>query len=235
MNITITFDITPRLFAAVKSIVDAERPRVPSIDVPDSEPETAVESTEPEKAQNLTAEAHVDGVHPEPSEDVEEPKKRKSRAKKAPSEIGSPVSPAIGDNLSPARACAEPEPAPPEETHVPDPAPGPAPVEGAVSFACVSYVGARVSETPAPEPSPEPAPAPEKDMSGKGEKGEILSDLTRRALAELDEAGVARDESNRRIRDYGIRHGLKFPSFTALVQILGYADAIAVAKGEIDE
>lgn len=221
MNITITFDITPRLFAAVKSIVDAERPRVPSIDVPDSEPETAVESTEPEKAQNLTAEAPVDGGHPEPSEDVEEPKKRKSRAKKAPSEIGSSVSPAIGDNLSPACACAEPEPAPPEETHVPDPAPGPAPVV----------------EEPAPEPSPEPEPepAPEKDMSGKGEKGEILSDLTRRALAELDEAGVARDESNRRIRDYGIRHGLKFPSFTALVQILGYADAIAVAKGEIDE
>lgn len=250
MNITITFDITPRLFAAVKSIVDAERPRVPSIDVHDSEPETAVESTEPEKAQNLTAEAPVDGVHPETREDVEEPKKRKSRAKKAPSEIGSPVSPAIGDNSSPARACAEPEPVPPEETHVPDPAPEPspvveepAPVEGAVSFACVSYVGARVSATPAPEPAPgpapepapEPAPAPEKDMSGKGEKGEILSDLTRRALAELDEAGVARDESNRRIRDYGIRHGLKFPSFTALVQLLGYADAVAVAKGEIDE
>ena len=206
MNITITFDITQRLFAAVKSIVDAERPRVPPIDVPDSEPETAVESTEPEKAQNLTAEAPVDGGHPETSEDVEEPKKRKSRAKKAPSEIGSPVSPAIGDNLSPACACAGPEPAPPEET-------------------------------PAPEPAPEldPEPAPEKDMSGKGEKGEILSDLTRRALAELDDAGVARDESNRRIRDYGIRHGLKFPSFTALVQILGYADAIAVAKGEIDE
>lgn len=216
MNITITFDITPRLFAAVKSIVDAERPRVPSIDVPDSEPETAVESTEPEKTQNLTAEAPVDGGHPETREDVEEPKKRKSRTKKAPSEIGSPVSPAIGDNSSPACACAEPEPAPPEETHVPDPAPEPAP-------------------EPTPEPAPEPAPAPEKDMSGKGEKGEILSDLTRRALAELDEAGVARDESNRRIRDYGIRHGLKFPSFTALVQILGYADAIAVAKGEIDE
>ena len=87
----------------------------------------------------------------------------------------------------------------------------------------------------APEPAPEPAPAPEKDMSGKGEKGEILSDLTRRALTELDEAGVARDESNRRIRDYGIRHGLKFPSFTALVQLLGYADAVAVAKGEIDD
>lgn len=209
MNITITFDITPRLFAAVKSIVDAERPRVPSIDVPDSEPETAVESTEPEKAQNLTAEAPVDGGHPETREDVEEPKKRKSRAKKAPSEIVAPVSPAIGDNSSPACACAEPEPAPPEETHAPEPA----------------RETALVVEDPAPE----------KDMSGKGEKGEILSDLTRRALTELDEAGVARDESNRRIRDYGIRHGLKFPSFTALVQLLGYADAVAVAKGEIDD
>ena len=206
MNITITFDITPRLFAAVKSIVDAERPRVPSIDVPDSEPETAVESTEPEKATEAQAEA-------------EKPKKRQKRAATeakdsepvktaAPAQDPAPdpapeTSPAGGDKSSPA-GDAEPEPAASEDTR-------------------------------APEPAPEPAPAPEKDMSGKGEKGEILSDLTRRALAELDEAGVARDESNRRIRDYGIRHGLKFPSFTALVQILGYADAVAVAKGEIDE
>lgn len=202
MNITITFDITPRLFAAVKSIVDAERPRVPSIDVPDSEPESAVESTEPEKATEAQAEA-------------EEPKKRKSRAKKAPSDSGTAVSLSDGDNSSPA-CYAEPEQAASEDTRAPEPAPEPDP-------------------EPAPETAQGPAPAPEKDMSGKGEKGEILSDLTRRALAELDEAGVAREESNRRIRDYGIRHGLKFPSFTALVQILGYADAVAVAKGEIDE
>ena len=226
MNITITFDITQRLCAAIRAIVDAERPRVQALAVQDSEPESAVESTEPEKATEAQAEA-------------EEPKKRKSRAKKAPSESNTPVTPAIGDNLSPACACAAPGPSAPEETPAePEPAPAvadPSPVEGAVSFACVSYVGDRISETPAPEPAHGPAPAPEKDMSGKGEKGEILSDLTRRALAELDEAGVARDESNRRIRDYGIRHGLKFPSFTALVQILGYADAVAVAKGEIDE
>lgn len=207
MNITITFDITPRLFAAVKSMVDAERPRVPSIGVPDSEPEMAVESTEPEKATEAQAEA-------------EKPKKRRKRAATeakdsepvktaAPSQDPTPApapetSPAIGDDLSPIAGDAEPEPAASEDTR-------------------------------APEPAPEPASAPEKDMSGKGERGEILSDLTRRALAELDEAGVAREESNRRIRDYGIRHGLKFPSFTALVQILGYADAVAVAKGEIDE
>lgn len=198
MNITITFDITPRLCAAIRAIVDADRPRVQ-----DSEQETAVESTEPEKATEAQAEA-------------EKPKKRQKRAATeakdsepvkaaAPAQAPAPApetSPA-GDNSSPA-GDAEPEPAASEDTR-------------------------------APEPAPEPAPAPEKDMSGKGEKGEILSDLTRRALAELDEAGVARDESNRRIRDYGIRHGLKFPSFTALVQILGYADAVAVAKGEIDE
>lgn len=200
MNITITFDITPRLCAAIRAIVDADRPRVQ-----DSEPETAVESTEPEKATEAQAEA-------------EKPKKRQKRAAteakdsepvkaaapaQAPATAPAPETSPAGDNSSPA-GDAEPEPAASEDTR-------------------------------APEPAPEPAPAPEKDMSGKGEKGEILSDLTRRALAELDEAGVARDESNRRIRDYGIRHGLKFPSFTALVQILGYADAVAVAKGEIDE
>lgn len=194
MNITITFDITQRLCAAIRAIVDAERPRVQALAVQDSEPESAVESTEPERATEAQAEA-------------EEPKKRKSRAKKAPSDSGTTASLSDGDNSSPA-GDAEPEQEASEDTRAPE---------------------------PAPEPAQGPAPAPEKDMSGKGEKGEILSDLTRRALAELDEAGVAREESNRRIRDYGIRHGLKFPSFTALVQILGYADAVAVAKGEIDE
>lgn len=189
MNITITFDITPRLFAAVKSIVDAERPRVPSIDVHDSEPESAVESTEPEKATEAQAEA-------------EKPKKRQKRA------------------------ATEAKDSEPVKTAAPaqDPAPAPAP-----------ETSPAIGDNSSPAGDAEPAPAPEKDMSGKGEKGEILSDLTRRALAELDEAGVARDESNRRIRDYGIRHGLKFPSFTALVQLLGYADAVAVAKGDLDE
>ena len=212
LEIRFTLDATPELIGSLRDIADAIHSvsnHAPTLASDAMRGDTREEKDgAAEKAQNLTAEAPVDGGHPEPSEDVEEPKKRKSRAKKAPSEIGSPVSPAIGDNLSPACACAEPEPAPPEETPAPE---------------------------PAPETAQGPAPAPEKDMSGKGEKGEILSDLTRRALAELDEAGVAREESNRRIRDYGIRHGLKFPSFTALVQILGYADAVAVAKGEFDE
>lgn len=69
MNITITFDITQRLCAAIRAIVDAERPRVQALAVQDSEPESAVESTEPERATEAQAEA-------------EEPKKRKSRAKK---------------------------------------------------------------------------------------------------------------------------------------------------------
>ena len=200
MNITITFDITPRLCAAIRAIVDADRPRVQ-----DSEPETAVESPEPEKATEAQAEAEKPNTRQKRAATEakdSEPVKAAAPAQ-APAPAPAPETSPAGDNSSPAGDAA-PEPAASEDTR-------------------------------APEPAPEPAPAPEKDMSGKGEKGEILSDLTRRALAELDEAGVARDESNRRIRDYGIRHGLKFPSFTALVQILGYADAVAVAKGEIDE
>ena len=213
MNITITFDITPRLFAAVKSIVDAERPRVPSIDVHDSESETAVETTEPEKAQNLTAEAPVDGGHPETREDVEEPKKRKSRTKKAPSEIGSPVSPALGDNSSPVRACAEPEPAPPEETNSPEPEPGTA-----------------TDPSPAEEA---PSPRAEDPLAGKGQTGEILAELTRKAIGDLDAQGVDRGDANRRIRDYCARNEIKFPTFPALLQAVGYAEAIAICKGNL--
>ena len=200
-----------------------------------------------EKAQNLPSEAHVVAVRPEATENVVEPKKRKPRAKKAPSEINNPVSPAIGDSSSPvgdssspAGACAEPGPSAPEETPAePEPASGvadPAPVEGAVSFACASYIGARVSETPAPEPSPvEEAPSAmaEDPLAGKGRTGEILAELTRKAIGDLDALGVDRGDANRRIRAYCDYHGIKFATFPALLHAVGYADAIEICKGNL--
>lgn len=191
-----------------------------------------------EKAPNLPYEAPVDGGHPETRENVEEPKKRKHRAKKAPSESNTTVAPAGGDNSSPACACAEPGPSAPEETpaeHEPAPVVSdPTPVEGAVSFECVSYIGARVSETPAPEPAPEEeaqaAPADD-PLAGKGQTGEILAELTRKAIGDLDALGVDRGDANRRIRDYCARNEIKFPTFPALLQAVGYAEAIAICKG----
>ena len=190
-----------------------------------------------DNAKNLTAEASIETKPAEAPESAEEPKKRKPRAKKALSGSNPPVAPAVGDNSSPV-VDAEHESATAIETpSEPEPAPmlaDPTPVEGAVSFACVSYVGDRISETPAPEPAPaEEAPAvPAEDpLAGKGQTGEILTEHTRKAIGDLDALGVDRGDANRRIRDYCARNEIKFPTFPALLQAVGYAEAIAICKG----
>lgn len=161
-----------------------------------------------ENAPKTPAGAPVEAERPETPENVEEPKKRKPRAKKAPSESNTPVAPAI-------ETPAEPEPAPVAE----DPAPEivtPAPVE----------------ETPAPEPAPVVVhPDGTDPLAGKGQTGEILAELTRKAIGDLDALGVDRSEANRRIRDYCARNEIKFPTFPAVLQAVGYAEAIAICKG----
>lgn len=245
-EIKFTIDATPELIGALRDIAGA----IPSVSRPmpalqstqKNSPAERLEGTEEdgtaEKAQNLTAETPVEAERPESPENVEGPKKRKSRAKKAPSESNTPVTPAVGDNLSPACACAAPGPSAPEETPAePEPAPAvadPSPVEGAVSFACVSYVGDRISETPAPEPAhleEAPAALAEDPLSGKGQTGEILAELTRKAIGDLDALGVDRGDANRRIRDYCASHEIKFPTFPALLHAVGYAEAIAICEG----
>lgn len=246
LEIKFTIDATHELIGALRDIAGAihsvSRPMPALQSTQKNSPAERREGTEEdgaaEEAQNLTAETPVEAERPESPENVEGPKKRKSRAKKAPPESNTPVTPAIGDNLSPACACAAPGPSAPEETPAePEPAPAvadPSPVEGAVSFACVSYVGDRISETPAPEPAPSeeaPAATDEDPLAGKGQTGEILAELTRKAIGDLDALGVDRGDANRRIRDYCARTEIKFPTFPALLQAVGYAEAIAICKG----
>ena len=246
LEIKFTIDATHELIGALRDIAGAihsvSRPMPALQSTQKNSPAERREGTEEdgaaEEAQNLTAETPVEAERPESPENVEGPKKRKSRAKKAPPESNTPVTPAIGDNLSPACACAAPGPSAPEETPAePEPAPAvadPSPVEGAVSFACVSYVGDRISETPAPEPAPSeeaPADTDEDPLAGKGQTGEILAELTRKAIGDLDALGVDRGDANRRIRDYCARTEIKFPTFPALLQAVGYAEAIAICKG----
>ena len=190
-----------------------------------------------DNAKNLTAEASIETKPAEAPESAEEPKKRKPRAKKALSGSNPPVAPAVGDN-SPSCARAEPGPSAPEETpaeHEPAPVVAdPTPVAGAVSFECASYIGARVSETPATDPTPVEevqAATAEDPLAGKGRTGEILAKLTREAIGDLDALGVDRGDANRRIRDYCARNEIKFPTFPALLQAVGYAEAIAICKG----
>ena len=244
-EIKFTIDATPELIGALRDIAGAihsvSRPMPALQSTQKNSPAERREGTEEdgtaEKSQNLTAETPVEAERPEAPENVEEPRKRKSRAKKAPSESNTPVTPAIGDNLSPAGE-ADPESATAIETpSEPEPVPmvaDPTPVEGAVSFACVSYVGDRISETPAQDPAPveeAPASTAEDPLAGKGQTGEILAELTRKAIGDLDALGVDRGDANRRIRDYCASHEIKFPTFPALLQAVGYAEAIAICKG----
>lgn len=163
-----------------------------------------------EKAQNLTAKAAVESERPEAQENVEEPKKRKPRAKKEPHEINTPVSTAVGDSSSPSGK-PEPELATPEEANAPETAPGTA---------------------SGPSPAEEaPSARAEDPLAGKGQTGEILAELTRKAIGDLDALGVDRGDANRRIRDYCARNEIKFPTFPALLNAVGYAEAIAICKG----
>lgn len=159
-----------------------------------------------EKAHDFPSDAPVEAERPEATENVGEPKKRKPRAKKAPSESDTPVAPAVGDNSSPAGE-AEPELATPEEANAPEIAQETAPVE---------------EDTEANAVYP---------LAGKGQTGEILAELTRKAIGDLDALGVDRGDANRRIRDYCARNEIKFPTFPALLHAVGYAEAIAICKG----
>ena len=212
LEIRFTLDATHELISALRDIAGAIHCAyhpVPTLASDAMRGDTREEKDgAAEKAQNLTDEATVEAERPEAQENVEEPKKRKPRAKKAPSEINPPVSPAVGDNLSPVGE-AEPERATPEETNSPETEQAPAPVEEAPS-------------APAEDP-----------LAGKGQTGEILAELTRKAIGDLDALGVDRGDANRRIRAYCDYHEIKFATFPALLHAVGYADAIEICKGNL--
>lgn len=182
--------------------------------------DNSVEIQAPEIEAQMPSECAGAPERPEAPANEEEPKKRKPRSKKQASEPEQPK--------------AEPEQA--KDETVPDPEP----VEGAVSFACVSYVGERnVHNTHDPEPEqPKAEPASEQPqdddpLAGKGQSGEVLNELTKKAVQVLDALGIDRAVANRRIREYCAGNDIKFPTFPALLQAVGYAAAIAVCRGEI--
>ena len=239
LEIKFTLDATPELIGALRDIADAIHSasnHAPTLASDAMRGDTREEKDgAAEKAQNLTAEDTVEAERTKAPEDVEAPKKRKPRAKKATSESNTQAAPAIGDNLSPAGE-AIPERATPEETSAPETAPETAPAPVAEDHASEIVTQDHVEETPAPEPSPaeEATAAPSEDLlAGKGQTGEILAELTRKAIADLDALGVDRGDANRRIRDYCARNEIKFPTFPALLNAVGYAEAIEICKGSM--
>lgn len=213
-EIKIMLDASDRLADALHHIADAlSGARV------DNTVEKPVEIQAPEIEAQMPSECVEAPEQPETPANEEEPKKRKPRSKKQSSEPEQPK-------------------AEPEQLKA-DTVPDPEPVDGAVSFACVSYVGERIPETPDPEPEHEqPKAEPEQPqdedaLAGKGQSGEVLSELTKKAVQVLDALGIDRAVANRRIREYCAGNEIKFPTFPALLQSVGYAAAIAVCKGEI--
>lgn len=216
-EIKLTLDATPELISALRDIADAIHGvsnHAPTLASDAMRGDTREEKDgAADKAQNLTAEATVDAERTETLESTEAPKKRKPRAKKAPSDSADSVTPSAGDDLSPIGANEEPAKA------VADPAP--------VGGAAPSH-----EQKTGPDPDPEAAPMGGTDpLAGKGQTGEILAELTRKAIGDLDALGVDRADANRRIRDYCARNEIKFPTFPALLQAVGYAEAIAICKG----
>ena len=222
IEIKFTLDATQALIGAVRDLAGAihaaannahqvpaddpcERLTTRAADV--DAPAGAEKDGTAEKDPNLPSDAPAEAERPEAPENVDEPKKRKSRAKKAPSESDATAAPAID-------APAVPDPAPVAE--------GPAHAE---------ETPAPVEETTAPEPAPVVHPDCTDPLAGKGQTGEILAELTRAAIGDLDALGVDRSEANRRIRDYCARRDIKYPTFPALLQAVGYAEAIAICKG----
>ena len=60
-----------------------------------------------------------------------------------------------------------------------------------------------------------------------------MNELTKKAVQVLAALGIARAVASRRIREYCAGNEIKFPTFPALLQAVGYAAAIAVCRGEI--
>jgi outer membrane biosynthesis protein TonB len=169
----------------------------------DNPVDNPVEVQGPEIDAQMPSECVETPEQPETPASEEEPKKRKPRSKKQASEPEQPK--------------AEPEQ--PEPEPVPEPEPEP--------------------EQPKAEPEPEqPKAEPEQPqdddpLAGKGQSGEVLNELTKKAVQVLDALGIDRAVANRRIREYCAGNDIKFPTFPALLQAVGYAAAIAVCRGEI--
>lgn len=214
-EIKIMLDASDRLADALHHIADAlsgaraEKP----VDNPVDNP---AEIQAPEIEAQMPSECVEAPEQPETPANEEEPKKRKPRSKKQASEPEQP-------KAEPEQPKDEPAPEPEPEPEQPEPEPEPEP------------------EQPEPEPEPEqpkaePEPEQPQDddpLAGKGQSGEVLNELTKKAVQVLDALGIDRAVANRRIREYCAGNEIKFPTFPALLQAVGYAAAIAVCRGEI--
>lgn len=205
-EIKIMLDASDRLADALHHIADAlSGARV------DNTVEKPVEIQASEIDAQMPSECVEAPEQPETPANEEEPKKRKPRAKKQASEPEQPKAEQeqpkddTASEHEPEQPRAEPEPA----KHEPEP------------------------EPEQPKAAPEQPQNGDDPLAGKGQSGEVLNELTKKAVQVLDALGIDRAVANRRIREYCAGNEIKFPTFPALLQAVGYAAAIAVCRGEI--
>lgn len=221
-EIRITLDATHTLLAAIRAVADALAPSQRHDALPDPEQERIFQRLDairhdfdayakgmqeitgvPETAPESPAVPIASEVPAETPVADEEPKKRKPRAKKQAEQEEAPKDVAEEPKSEP--AVEEPK-AKPAEVHAEE-----APSQ-------------TVKEEIKPEENDEA-------LAGKGQTGDILSELTQKAIGDLDRLGVSRSDANRRIREYCGANGIKIPTFPALLQAVGYAAALDICKG----
>ena len=221
-EIKITLDATHNLLEAIRAVADALAQRRDALPDPEQErifqkldsmrhdPDAyAKERTDvPETAPESRAEAIASEAPAETPAADEEPKKRKPRAKKQ------------AEQEEATKAVAE---EPKAEPAVEEPKAEPA----------VEEPKAQPAEEAPSQPVKEEIKPEENDeaLAGKGQTGDILSELTQKAIGDLDRLGVSRSDANRRIREYCGANGIKIPTFPALLQAVGYAAALDICKG----
>lgn len=203
-EIKIMLDASDRLADALHHIADALS--VARAEKPVDNPvDNPVEIQPIEIDAQMPSECVETPEQPETPANEEEPKKRKPRSKKQASE--------------PEQLKAEPEQ--PKDAPAPEPESEPEPEQPKAE-----------PEPEQPKAEPEP-PQGDDPLAGKGQSGEVLNELTKKAVQVLDALGIDRAVANRRIREYCAGNEIKFPTFPALLQAVGYAAAIAVCRGEI--
>lgn len=204
-EIKIMLDASDRFVDALHHIANALYDMRPAEKPADNPVDNPVEIQTPEIEAQMPSECAETPEQPETPANEEEPKKRKPRSKKPASEPEPP-------KAEPEQPKDEPEPEPEPEPEQPKAEPVPEP------------------EQPKAEPE---QPRDEDPLAGKGQSGEVLNELTKKAVQVLDALGIDRAVANRRIREYCAGNEIKFPTFPALLQAVGYAAAIAVCRGEI--
>ena len=211
-EIKITLDATHTLLAAIRAVADALAPSQRHDVLPDPEQERIfqrLDSMRHDFAAYAKGMQEISGV---PETAPESP--AVAIASEAPAET-----PAADEEPKKRKPRAKKQP---EQEEAP---------KAAAEEPKAEPAEVHAEEAPSQPVKEETKPEADEALAGKGQTGDILSELTQKAIGDLDRLGVSRSDANRRIREYCGANGIKIPTFPALLQAVGYAAALDICKG----